>query len=215
MSRLLTRTRLRIVGLGDSTTAGTPGFLSPLEAPPDGSGNLESQYCYWMMKAHPEWTVQNRGINGQRTDEIQARFEHDVTEAKPDYVIILAGVNDIYQGVSLATIKSNLRALYEKAVSKGIKTVAASVLPYNTASDSEASAIRDLNDWIQEAAQKLGILFCDTNRAAADPKHQNRLSGSPDGHHPDVAGYKSMGETLAHTIATDIQLRNQDPGQRR
>jgi len=28
--------RIRIVALGDSTTAGTPGFLSPLEAPPGG-----------------------------------------------------------------------------------------------------------------------------------------------------------------------------------
>ena len=31
-----------IVALGDSTTAGTPGFKSPLEAPPDGAGNVQS-----------------------------------------------------------------------------------------------------------------------------------------------------------------------------
>ena len=56
--------RLRIVGLGDSTTAGTPAFLSPLESPPNGRGNPESQYAYWMNQLHPEWTVLNRGING-------------------------------------------------------------------------------------------------------------------------------------------------------
>ena len=55
-----------IVALGDSTTAGTPGFRSPVEAPPNGSGNVESQYAYWLMNGHPDWRVLNRGINGQR-----------------------------------------------------------------------------------------------------------------------------------------------------
>ena len=37
--------RATIVALGDSTTAGTPGFLSPLESPPDGRGDVESQFA--------------------------------------------------------------------------------------------------------------------------------------------------------------------------
>ena len=36
---------ITIVALGDSTTAGTPAFKSPIEAPPNGSGNVESQYA--------------------------------------------------------------------------------------------------------------------------------------------------------------------------
>ena len=42
---------IRIIALGDSTTAGTPGFLSPLEAPPNGRGDVTSQYAYWLMKS--------------------------------------------------------------------------------------------------------------------------------------------------------------------
>ena len=34
--------RVRIVAMGDSTTAGTPGFLSPAEAPPAGQGDHET-----------------------------------------------------------------------------------------------------------------------------------------------------------------------------
>ena len=34
MTSLVSDRRIRIVALGDSTTAGTPGFVSPLEAPP-------------------------------------------------------------------------------------------------------------------------------------------------------------------------------------
>jgi len=78
----MTMRKVRIVGVGDSTTSGAPEFLSPLESPPDGSGNRESQYTYWIMKAHPEWEVLNRGVNGQRSDEILARFNRDVVTEK-------------------------------------------------------------------------------------------------------------------------------------
>lgn len=121
--------RLRIVGLGDSTTAGTPEFQSPLEAPPNGKGNFESQYAYWMMKAHPGWVVLNRGIDGQRSDEILARFQRDVVQEAPDYVIVLAGVNDIYQGIPLESIKRNILEMYASAVKAKIVPVAATVLP--------------------------------------------------------------------------------------
>ena len=87
-----------IVALGDSTTAGTPGFLSPVEAPPHGRGDETSQFAYWLMRAQPEWDVLNRGVNGERSDQIAARFERDVIDAAPRAVVIIAGVNDVYQG---------------------------------------------------------------------------------------------------------------------
>ena len=76
-------TRVRIVAMGDSTTAGTPAFKSPREAPPGGAGDVTSQYAYWLMKAHPEWDVINQGINAQRSDAIAGRFEEDVVAKKP------------------------------------------------------------------------------------------------------------------------------------
>ena len=71
---------IRIIALGDSTTAGTPGFLSPLEAPPNGRGDVTSQYAYWLMKSEPPWEVLNRGVNGERSDQIAARFARDVID---------------------------------------------------------------------------------------------------------------------------------------
>jgi lysophospholipase L1-like esterase len=199
--------QLRIVALGDSTTAGTPGFLSPLEAPPNGRGNLESQYAYWTMKVHPEWTVLNRGINGQRSDEILARFERDVVPEAADYVIILAGVNDVYQGYPSEFVEQNLQAMYSKAFEEDIVPIAATILPYNTASSSESAIINELNRWIENTARRLAIPFCDTHRVVADPNAPNRLSSSPEGLHPDVSGYRRMGEVLAITIESDLVQR--------
>jgi lysophospholipase L1-like esterase len=196
--------KLIIVGQGDSTTAGTPAFLSPLEAPPNGRGNPESQYAYWIMKLHPEWTVLNRGINGQRTDQILARFARDVFGRSADYVIVLAGVNDVYQGRSQDAIRKNLSSMYELARENSIRTVAATILPYNYASEGESEAILELNDWIGQTANRMGLLFCDTNAAVADTSERRKLASTPDGLHPDVAGYRRMGEALAAVIGSSL-----------
>ena len=202
--------KLRVVALGDSTTAGTPGFLSPLESPPDGLGNPESQYSYWITVAHPEWIVLNRGVNGQRTDEILDRFRRDVIQEQPNFVIVLGGVNDVYQGAPLHGVKANLLAMYQEAINAEIVPVAATVLPYNTASESEREAVHELNHWIIETAKVLEMPMCDTARAVSDPSNPDRLRSSTDGLHPDALGYRAMGEALTHTIEDHLQHHNYD-----
>ncbi len=200
----MARRGLTIVCLGDSTTAGTPGFRSPLEAPPDGEGNPESQYAFWMTRLHAEWDVLNRGVNGERAAEIRARFARDVLAVRPEYAILLAGVNDIYGGDPPKTVERHLTVMYAEALDAGIVPVAATVLPYNAATARASGDILRLNDWIESLAKVLDIPFCDTHAAVADPSDSNRLRGSPDGLHPDVAGYRAMGEALARTIADHV-----------
>lgn len=192
--------KLRVVGLGDSTTAGTPGFRSPLEAPPSGRGDPKSQYSYWMTQVHPEWTVLNRGVNGQRSDQILSRFQRDVVAEKPAVVIILAGVNDIYQGRGVEWVERNLEAMYSMAEKSKVVPVAATILPYDSAGEEEAWAIGEANRWIQSASKAAGRLFCDTNLAVRDETDPDALASSPDGLHPDVEGYRRMGLALAATI---------------
>ena len=109
-----------IVALGDSTTAGTPLFKSPVEAPPRGEGDETSQFAYWLMQAHPEWDVRNRGVNGERSDQIAARWDRDVAADSPAAVIIIAGVNDVYQGRPAEHVTGQLRAMYDRAEAAGI-----------------------------------------------------------------------------------------------
>jgi Raf kinase inhibitor-like YbhB/YbcL family protein len=191
---------LHIVALGDSTTAGTPFFRSPLEEPPEGRGDPEGQYGYWMMKQHPTWEVLNRGVNGQRTDEIKARFDRDALKENPRYVILLAGVNDIYQNYPLTEIKRDLLWMYQKAKAGGVIPIAATVLPFDKATEVQARKIRLLNRWIRRTATSQGIPFCDLNAVVRDPAQPNRLKTSPDGLHPDIRSYKDMGEVLAQLI---------------
>src|SRR2546428_4888367 len=188
MAGAMTPRGLTIVGLGDSTTAGTPAFRSPLEAPPDGEGDPESQYTFWMMRAHPDWTVLNRGINGETAAEIRARFERDVLAARPQYAILLAGVNDIYCGDHAEAVERHLAAMYADTLDAGIVPVAATVLPYDTATTRASGDILTLNAWIESVTKVLGIPFCDTHAAVVDPANLNRPPGAPDGPPPGGAG---------------------------
>lgn len=191
-----------IVALGDSTTAGTPAFRSPLEAPPSGAGNAQSQYAFWLMQTHPDWRVLNRGINAQRTDEIAARFDRDVIAEHPRVVIILAGVNDIYQGLPADAVTRQLRELYDRAEHAGLAVIALSILPYNTATRSQNDAMHAVNAWIaREAARDPHLRFVDTRAAVAARMDPDRLAGSPDGLHPDVAGYRRMAEAIEPVLS--------------
>jgi acyl-CoA thioesterase I len=190
-----------IVALGDSTTAGTPAFKSPIEAPPHGAGNVESQYAHWLMQSHPDWRVLNRGVNGERTDQIRARFSRDVVDATPDLVVIIGGVNDVYQGRPAESAERELEAIYDAAREAGIPVLAGSVLPYNSATPDQNARMHAINRWIQAyAARHAEVVFCDTRAAVATPGAPDQLAASPDGLHPAPEGYKSMAERLEPAI---------------
>jgi acyl-CoA thioesterase-1 len=196
---------ITIVALGDSTTAGTPGFKSPIEAPPNGSGNAESQYAFWLMKTHPDWQVLNRGVNGERSDEIRARFARDVLSAKPNAVVIIAGVNDLYQGRSAEAVERELEAMYDEARSAGLSIVAGTIVPYNTATEAQNGRMHAVNAWIREyAMQHRDVLYCDTRGAVSAPDHPDRLVSSPDNLHPSPDGYRLMALALEPAIKKAI-----------
>jgi len=193
---------ITIVALGDSTTAGTPAFKSAIEAPPNGSGNVESQYAHWLMQAHPDWQVLNRGVNGERSDQIRARFARDAAAATPAVVVILAGVNDIYQGRSVESVERELEAMYAAARAAKIAVVAASIIPFNTASADQNARMHAVNDWIRTYAASHGgsVVFCDTRGAVAAPGQPDRLVSSPDNLHPSPEGYKRMAAAIEPAI---------------
>ena len=187
--------------MGDSTTAGTPEWKSPVEAPPNGSGDETSQYAWWLMQARPGWQVLNRGVNGERSDEIRARFERDVIDAQPEMVIIIAGVNDVYQGRPAAHVIEHLTWMYDRALQARIVFVAGTIIPYNTATSEQNARMREINAWIRErATTSQAMVFVDTRAAVAAADGADRLFESPDGLHPSAGGYRRMADAIRAVI---------------
>lgn len=195
-----------IVALGDSTTAGTPLFKSPIEAPPDGEGDHTSQYAYWLVERRPFWRVLNRGVNGERSDEILQRFDRDVLERRPYVVVVIAGVNDVCQGKSVDHTTRHLRRIYERAAEAQIVVVAGSILPFDDATREQNAKMARVNAWIREqAAADPNITFVDTRKALAARDDPDRLVSTDDGQHPDIAGYRRMADAIEPVLAKVVE----------
>jgi len=198
--------KITVLAIGDSTTAGTPAFRSPAEVPPNGSGNEKSQYAYWIIQKHSHWTVWNRGIAGQRSDQILVRFKREINFFHSDVVVVLAGVNDLYQGYSAEHVKSNLKQIYALAVEKNIKVLACTILPYDESRSEVRLRMAEVNDWIRSYSKDHGFMFCDTFKLLDNLASPGHLIGTPDGFHPDAEGYRKMGEASAEVIA-DLKFK--------
>ena len=200
--------KVRIVALGDSTTAGTPAWKSPIEAPPNGRGDQTSQYAFWLMQAHPEWEVLNRGVDGERSDQIAARFDRDVIAVQPRAVVIIAGVNDVYQGRDVEHVTQVLDRMYARAAGAGILVVAGSIIPYNTATAEQNAKMHRINDWIRERSMpgsKTPVMFVDTRAAVAAQGKPDRLIESPDELHPTARGYRLMADAIRTALETILR----------
>jgi acyl-CoA thioesterase I len=95
MRRLANGAPLTIVAIGSSSTAGA-GATS-LDA------NYPSQLAIDLRERFPghDITVLNRGVNGEETDNMMARFASDVVAAHPQLVIWQVGTNSVLRDRSL------------------------------------------------------------------------------------------------------------------
>ena len=117
-------------------------------------------------------------------------------------MVIIAGVNDVYQGHSAASVQRELDVMYAAARAARIVVVAGSVIPYDTAGADENARMHAINDWIRAyaASHPDGVVFCDTRAAVAAPGQPDRLVSSPDGLHPSPEGYRLMAAALEPVI---------------
>lgn len=67
--------------------------------------------------------IVNKGIGGNTTANLLARFDSQVATANPDVVWLIAGTNDYYQGVSVETYKANMKKLIQKINAIGAKAM--------------------------------------------------------------------------------------------
>ncbi len=154
----------------------------------------------------------NRGISGQTTPQMLVRFRQDVINLKPNVVVVLAGTNDIAENtgkLTLGEIGNNLATMSELARANGIRVVLCSVLP---ASDfrwhpglAPAPKIRALNAWIKDYAAKNGYVYVDYYSPMANAEGGLKGELSPDGVHPNKAGYEIMAPLAEAGIAAALK----------
>ena len=188
----------RVVFMGDSITEGWG-----MKATPTSPGRGEF---------FPGKPYINRGISGQTTPQMLVRFRQDVVLLKPKAVVLLAGTNDIAENTGKETLEeigNNIASMSDLARANGIRVVLCSVLP---ASDfhwhkglEPAPKIKELNEWIKEYAAKNGFVFVDYYSPMANSEGGLKAELSPDGVHPNKAGYDLMAPLAEAGIAEALK----------
>jgi acyl-CoA thioesterase I len=183
----------RVVFMGDSITQGWAG--QPF------------------IKDNPDYV--GRGISGQTTPQMLVRFRSDVVALRPAVVHIMAGTNDVAQNSgpeSPAEIEGYIKGMVEIALANNIRVVLASIPPAAEFGWRRglvpAPQIRALNDWIREYAASRGLVYADYWSVLATSAGAMKPELSPDGVHPNAAGFEAMRPVAQAAIARALRRRH-------
>lgn len=149
----------------------------------------------------------DRGISGQSTMQMIARFRADVIDLKPAVVHIMAGTNDIAGNTgptTLEAIEDNIRSMVELARVHGIRVVLASVPPaakfdWRPGIDPRQT-IGALNSWLARYAKNEHLTYVDYYSVLHDENQGFRSEWSDDGVHPNAAGYAIMSNVARRAL---------------
>jgi lysophospholipase L1-like esterase len=165
----------------------------------------------------------NRGIGGQTTIQMLARFRQDVVALNPKAVVILGGTNDIAAGISANQIEENLAMMGDLAKAHGIKPVFASILPvsdYHKDADLHnemtpnrpPATIQSINSWIRTYCQSQGFGYMDYYSVMVDSAGLLQSDLSDDGLHPNAKGYRVMSPVALEAIGHAVSGQPEGPG---
>ena len=163
------------------------------------------------LKFHPDFFVKNgyaaRGISGQTTYEMLARFHNDVVALNPKVVVILSGINDIARNsgyITLENIMGNIISMCDIARANGIVPVLCSILPadyFSWRKDLKpAPLVVEMNKLIKAYADEQGFEYVDYYTSLADEAGALKEGLSKDRCHPYPDVYYGMEEKVVAAI---------------
>jgi lysophospholipase L1-like esterase len=199
----------RIVFIGDSITDSGRRDVDP----PYGNGYV-SLVRAMVTAAHPEldlmWT--NRGVSGDTVRDLDRRWERDAIGARPDWLSVMIGINDVWRAFSgwaddavpIDEYEATLRSLLRRAVdATGCRLIVAT--PYLIEPD-RAEPQRATSDRYGAVARAVAAEFdavCVDTQAAFD----RVLAVTPaqawadDRVHPNLAGHAVIAQAFLRALS--------------
>jgi lysophospholipase L1-like esterase len=165
------------------------------------------------------YRVMNKGVNGQQSHEMLARFKTDVVALNPNAVLIWGFINDIFRSdqtkirETLDRTRKSMQAMVDLAKQSGIVPILAtevtirgkdewkevigdlvgSLLGKASYQDYVNRHVRETNQWIRELAVREQVQLLDFETALADQQGVRRKELSKtDGSHISQKGYEAL-----------------------
>lgn len=204
---------MRILFQGDSVTDCQRVYDDPKDL---GQGYVV--YTVEAIKsAFPGMDIEflNRGISGNRTENLLARVDADLIDLQPDIVTILIGINDTWHKymIDLETTVEYFRANYEtvlkriKSETKAKIVILEPFLLYNMGKDEMRGDLNEKIDVVRQLAMKYADAFINLDGMFVEENIKGTPNNvlSPDGVHPDEAGKKVIADALAPVVCKFIK----------
>lgn len=181
---------MKIVAMGDSLTEGYPYT------------RRESWLTY--LERELQCEVLNRGLNGNLTRNMAARFKRDVLDHDPTHASILGGTNDAYAGCSLADVSSNLAEMVAMCQERGIIPILA--LPIPILVPGEEALLSEYRSWANDFARDKGLIRLDFYTPFQERlKADGGLGLYIDEVHPNREGYQFMGQIAIQELGAILK----------
>ncbi len=181
----------------------------------------------WRTPQLPGYTVTNKGVGGQESSDVRARFERDVIALKPDAVMIWGHYNDVVRAKpeNMAAAKKraqdNYQAMVEQARAAGITPIlvteltipvpdtmkeklmgfVASALGKNDYRTQKNTEIKALNVWLRDYAKAQNIKLIDLEAALESGNGTRKIEYTrSDNSHVSPAGYEAITKYVASQL---------------
>ncbi|MBS4206971.1 SGNH/GDSL hydrolase family protein [Bacillus sp. FJAT-50079] len=193
----------KIVFIGDSIT--DTGRREDPEGIGHGYVRLIRDY-YAVTLPYLRLEVINKGISGNRVDDLAARWQEDIIELQPDWVSISIGINDVWRQLKRPEEEQiypeQFEQIYANLLNQLVsKTEANIILMEPTVIEENGDAIGNRMlipyiDAVHRLAKEHGAIIVPTHQAfLAFLAHQSGFPLTTDGVHMNTAGNLLMAKT--------------------
>lgn len=205
-SKPVVQTGEKLAFLGDSITAG---------------GGDYGYYCRLVIHGLKRNGVDAApgvfaGISGNTSADMLARLDKDVLVHKPDWVILAAGVNDIWHGdptvkigvfqpkpgmgVGLEDYRKNVTTIADRCAAAGAKLVLTTITPILEDPQFKLNIkAQAYNAFLHDLAKELNLRIAPLHEDMfAEIAKGTRLTS--DGVHPTEVGHRLMAKGILHTL---------------
>lgn len=192
----------------------------------------------WPLATIDGRPVVNKGVAGEQSFEMAARFERDVVAARPRAVLIWGFINDIFRApagempATLDRVRASYRAMIDAARTAGIEPILATeitvrppdslterlarlvggLLGKESYQDRINRQVAEINAWLAELATRERLLLLDFAGTLGDPDGRRRREFiADDGSHVPPAGYAALTDYATPRLAAHLTPRGSRP----
>lgn len=150
--------------------------------------------------------LRNRGMSGNMTEHVLYRLE-EILNAKPAFLFLMIGINDIYQGVKPDIVIRNISKILTEIQEYSPQTIifCQSILPVNETRllsfDNINSKVYEVNNSLRDFCAENNISFIDMHPDFLNHKGQMDEKYTYDGVHLTVQGYMHWAQLIKDLVA--------------